>query len=213
MFTWRKKAGVTKIRSHQTADQRLCKNIRGYDANALYLFTMLCEMPCGQEEVLHYNSWPDTAALLTQRIKNGIWFTLPEVDIAILEHLWPKFEKMCPFFLNKEVPEEAGYQSCRTICSTPADRRSNTEKLVGALSMEKILLYTPLLHWYMDHGAVIKSVPNDGLRAQKSFTWFVEQVTEARRRCQQEQSPAQGGVQVLAEQQVREIDRKLWSTK
>ena len=144
-----------------------------------------------------------------QRIKNGTWFRFPEVDIAIPEHLWPKFEEMYPFFLNKEVPKEDGYQTCRAICSTPADKRS--KKLVGALSTKKILLYTPLLRWCMDHGAVIKSVPNDRLQAHKSLYLACGAGDRGTpdRRCRQEQSSAQGGVQALAEQQVREFDRKL----
>ena len=46
--------GVTGIWSHQIAEPRLCKNILGYDANALNLSTMLREMPCGNERVVHY---------------------------------------------------------------------------------------------------------------------------------------------------------------
>ena len=46
---------VTGIRSHRTSEPRLCKNILGYDANALYLSTMLREMPCGKERVVHFS--------------------------------------------------------------------------------------------------------------------------------------------------------------
>ena len=52
VFTRLHEAGVTGIRSHQIAEPRLCKNILGYDANALYLSTMLKEMPCGKERVV-----------------------------------------------------------------------------------------------------------------------------------------------------------------
>ena len=55
VFTRYHAVGVTKVRSHQTAEPRLCKNILGYHANALYLSTMLREMPCGKERVVHYN--------------------------------------------------------------------------------------------------------------------------------------------------------------
>ena len=49
VFTRYYEVGVTKISSHQTAEPRLCKHILGYDANALYLSTMLRKMPCGKE--------------------------------------------------------------------------------------------------------------------------------------------------------------------
>ena len=49
VFTRYHEVGVTKIRSHRIAEPRLCKNILGYDANALYLSsTTLRDMPCGK---------------------------------------------------------------------------------------------------------------------------------------------------------------------
>lgn len=35
----------------------LCRKVLGYDANALYPRTMLGDMPCGKEVVVH---WPQT---------------------------------------------------------------------------------------------------------------------------------------------------------
>ena len=52
VFTRYHEVGKTRIRSHQVAgDAKLCQNILGYDANALYLSTMLRDMPCGKERV------------------------------------------------------------------------------------------------------------------------------------------------------------------
>ena len=112
VFTRYHEVGVTKIRSHRIAEPRLCKNILGYDANALYLSTMLRDMPCGKERVVHYN-YQAAAPILTQRLKEGEWLGFAEVDIEIPKTLWPKFEEMCPFFYNKEV-----LKLCRSICLT-----------------------------------------------------------------------------------------------
>jgi len=61
-------------------------------------------------------------------------------------------------------------------------QRGDGKKLVGALSAQKLLLYAPLLRWYVEHGAVIKAVYRTiDDQATKIFTWFVEQMTEARR--------------------------------
>ena len=100
VFTQYHEVRDTKIRSHQTAEPRLCQRILGYDANALYLSTMLKEMPCGKEKVVHYTGgWTVGAApLLAQRLKNGTWFRFAEVDIEIPGPQRPKFEEMCPFF-------------------------------------------------------------------------------------------------------------------
>jgi len=48
VFTRYHEAGVTRIRSHQISEPRLCKKIVGLDANVLYLSTMLKDMPCGK---------------------------------------------------------------------------------------------------------------------------------------------------------------------
>ena len=108
VFTRLHEVDVTGIRSHQIAEPRLCKNILGYDANALYLSTMLREMPCGKERVVHYEDdyQTEAAPVLTHRLKKGSWFGFAEVDIEIPKPLKQKFEEMCPFFYNKVVPVE-----------------------------------------------------------------------------------------------------------
>ena len=55
VFTRYHEVGATGVRSHRFAEPRLCKSILGYDANALYLSTMIREMPCGKESVVHYD--------------------------------------------------------------------------------------------------------------------------------------------------------------
>ena len=103
IFTRYHEVGVTGIRS-----PRLCKNILGYDANALYLSTMFREMPCRKERVVHYDDkyQAEAVRILTCRLKEGNWFGFAEVDIEIPARLRPK-EEMCPFFYNKTVPVQA----------------------------------------------------------------------------------------------------------
>ena len=55
------------------------------------------------------------------------------------------------------------------------------KKLVEALSAEKLLLYAPLLRWYVEHGEVIKAVHRAiDYQATKISKWVLEQVAEAR---------------------------------
>ena len=184
---------VTRIRSHQIAEPRLCKNILGYDANALYLSTMLREMPCGKERVVHYTDEYQTegAPVLTHRLKEGSWFGFAEVDIEIPKPLHPKFEEMCPFFYNKVVPVEAVPEHMLKYLRDTGRKRGDDRKLMGVLSAQKMLVYAPLLLWYVDHGAVIKRVYRTiDYKPAKIFPWFVEQVTEARRTGDVEKSKA-----------------------
>ena len=122
------------------------------------------------------------ARVLVHRLKEGKWFGFAEVDIEIPESLHPKFEEMCPFFYNKKVPAEAVPKHMRDYLARTGRNRGDGKKLVGALSAERMLLFATLLRWYVDHGAVITKVHRTiDYQPAKIFTWFVEQVTEARR--------------------------------
>ena len=157
---------------------------------------MLCtcqpclETPCGKGRVVHYNN-EAAAPILTQRLKEEKWFGFAEVDIEITKPLRPKFEEMRPFFYNKEVPIEAVPQHMLDYLKRTGRKCRDGRKLTGASSAKKILLYAPLLRWYLEHGAVITNVYRKiDYQPTKIFTWFVEQVTEARRTGDVEKSKA-----------------------
>ena len=98
---------------------------------------------------------------------------------------------MCPFFYNKKVPVEAVPQHMLDYLKQTKRNRGDGKKLVGALSAKTILLYAPLVRWYLEHGAVITNVYRTiDYQSTKIFTWFVEQVTEARRTGDEEKSKA-----------------------
>lgn len=87
---------------------------------------------------------------------------------------------MCPSSATKRCLSKP----CLSICSITCAARVETaikKKLVGAFSAEKMLVYASLFSWYVDHGVVITCVYRTiDYQATKLFTWFVEQVTEAR---------------------------------
>ena len=193
VFTRRHEVGVTRIRSHQIEEPRLCKKILGLDANALYPSAMLREMPCGKERVKHYDAefQAEAAVVLIRRLKAGEWFGFAEVDIEIPNPLRPKFAEMCPFFYNKRVPPKAVPKHMEEYLARTGRQRGDGRKLVGALSAERMLVYAPLLLWYVNHGAVVTEVYRTiDYQPGKIFTWFVDQVTEARRTGDAESSKA-----------------------
>ena len=197
VFTRYHEAGKTRIRSHQytvpknekearaAGAAKLCQNILGYDANALYLSTMLREMPCGKERVVHYTDeyQVDAAPILTHRLKEKSWFGYAEVDIEIPNHLHQKFEEMCPFFHKKSVPTKAVPKHMKKyLRATGRKVVEKNKKLMGTLSAQRILLYEPLLQWYINHGAKITRVYRTiDYEPKVIFEWFVKEVTENRR--------------------------------
>jgi len=70
-FTHYHDVEVTKIRSHQYAAAKPCKRILGYDADALYLSTVMKDMPCGKEKVTDYKDPVEAAQLARNTILAG----------------------------------------------------------------------------------------------------------------------------------------------
>ena len=142
-------------------------------------------MPCGKEKIERFDDIENqeiAAIALKQRLKRRTWSGFAEVDIEIPERLWPKFEEMCPFFHNKQIPSESVPKHMLDYLAKTGRKKTDAKRLVGALSAKKILLYAPLLRWYIDHGAEIRAVLTTiDYKPAKIFPWFVEQVTEARR--------------------------------
>jgi len=53
---------------------------------------------------------------------------------------------------------------------------------MGALEADEILLYTPLLRWYIEHGLELQVVYTTiEYQPGKILAWFVDEVTDARR--------------------------------
>ena len=194
VFTRYHEAGVTKIRDHEIENppslqkyswlRRQCPlSVDHAQRHALREGTGCPpHRPATEREAVRW---------LVQSLKDGTWFGFAEVDIEIPEALRRKFEEMCPFFYNKEVPVEAVPKQMTDYLQRIGRTRGNGKKLVGALSAEKLLVYAPLLRWYVDHGAVNKAVHRTiDYQAGKIFPWFVEQVTAARRTGDVEKSKA-----------------------
>ena len=121
VFTRYHEVGKTRIRSHKfegcgEPPRKLCQNILGYDANALYLSTMLREMPCGKDRVVHYTNeyQTDGAPVLTHRLKEKSWFGYAEVDIEIPEHSASKSLKKCA---RSSTTNRCQLKRCPSICS------------------------------------------------------------------------------------------------
>ena len=57
-----------------------------------------------------------------------------------------------------------------------------TKKLLGVMKAKKILLYTPLIEWYLQHGLRLTGVYQlIEYKSVMSFSWSPEEVANARR--------------------------------
>ena len=126
--------------------------------------------------------WALNEQQILESVVNGTLFGVVECDIRVPESLKEKFSEMCPLFKNVEISREdigehmKQYAEENDIMSRP--RRS----LIGSLKGDKVLLATPLLKWYLEHGLevtkifqVVEYTPNP------CFKPFGEAVSDARR--------------------------------
>ncbi|KAI8495466.1 hypothetical protein Bbelb_269210 [Branchiostoma belcheri] len=119
---------------------------------------------------------------ILQAVREDELFGVVECDIQVPAHLRAHFSEMPPIFKNCDIniddigPSMKQYAETHGIMSKP--RRS----LIGSMFGQKILLATPLLKWYLNHGLevthvyqVLEYIP------RKCFEPFGQKVSDARR--------------------------------
>ena len=192
VFTRKHVAGETRIRSHQYEDARVCRRILGYDANSLYPSTMMKEMPCGPGFVKSYDNPEAYARVFPQFLWTQEWFGFAEVDIEVPEELWPEFEEFPPLFINRGVPDSAVPQHMHDYLQQSGRKRfPEQKKLLGVMSAKKILLYAPLLAWYLNQGLKLTAVYRTiDYEPREIFSWFVNEVANNRRKGDAEKDKA-----------------------
>ena len=128
---------------------------------------------------------------ILSEVRNERLFGCLEVDIRVPERLKEKFSEMCPIFKNTNISpifkntnisrDDIGdfmkaYAEEHNIMAQP--RRS----LIGSMKGEKILLATPLLKWYLEHGLEVTKVHQVvEFTPEPCFKPFGDAVSDARR--------------------------------
>ena len=195
VFCRHAEAGVSKIRSHiySEADAKTCRSVQGLDANSLYLFCSGQEMPCGKEKV--FNCDPEEKDEIIQNVLNDKLFGFFEVDIEVPEQKRKRFSEFCPLFVISEVPEDQIPQHMKDYkINTGRKMIKNNKKLLGVMKAEKILIYSPLLKWYLNHGLQVTKIHRYiSYTSGRPFKWFPEEVSSARREADNDKNKKQLG--------------------
>ena len=176
---------ITGIRSHVYEEPKTCKTVLGLDANMLYPSTLLQYLPCGKEKLFKVPTPKSRRNLkiLTRVVQNNEIFGFAQVDIEVPKELHEKFREMSPLFVDMEIPDEQIPDHMHEyLKKTGRKRIPGTRKLCVVMKAKKILLYTPVLKWYLDHGLKVTGF-YQFLRYKrgKQFAWFPVEVADARR--------------------------------
>ena len=114
-------------------------------------------MPCGKEKVFHCD--PEERDEIIQNVLNDKLFGFFEVDIEVPEQKRKRFSEFCPLFVISEVPEDQIPQHMKDYkINTGRKMIKNNKKLLGVMKAEKILIYSPLLKWYLNHGLQVTKI-------------------------------------------------------
>ncbi|TYZ65581.1 hypothetical protein PybrP1_000619 [[Pythium] brassicae (nom. inval.)] len=159
---------------------KMCEKVIGYDANALYLWCLGNQMPCGRLEM------EDVYDGIVDDIMTDKKFGFLECDIETPEHLKTHFSEMTPIFKNTLIDcndsSIIGDHMFDYNQAKETGRAKPAKKLIGSYKGDKILIYTPLLKWYIDHGLVItKTYSFIKANPHRAFKEFMDKVSDARR--------------------------------
>jgi hypothetical protein len=157
---------------------KMCEKIIGYDANALYLWAIAQQMPTGKP--VHVQEYD--LEQLKQDILNDKLFGFVQVDIETPDHLKEYYEEMTPIFKNAEIKFEDIGEYMQNYHKEKNIPFNKGKKLIGSYFGKEIVLYSPLLKWYLEHGLIItkfhcaiKYIP------EYAFKQFADEVSDARR--------------------------------
>ncbi|EGF83698.1 hypothetical protein BATDEDRAFT_22600 [Batrachochytrium dendrobatidis JAM81] len=92
-----------------------CQGILGYDTNALYLWAISQDMPCGEHQVVQV--YPD----ILKDVLDNTFFGMIECDIAVPEHLKEHFTGMPLIFKNVEI-------TCNDLSSDTGTCQTRSQK-------------------------------------------------------------------------------------
>lgn len=93
-----------------------------------------------------------TTRSIVNAVKSETLFGCVECDIHVPDHLREQFQEMCPIFKNTEISRDDIGDFMKAYAEENDIMRQPRRSLIGSMKGEKILLATPLLKWYLEHG-------------------------------------------------------------
>ena len=200
VFTRYHEKVITRIRSHVYGEKsKLTRDIIGYDANSLYLYFSGDVIPCGKDTLV-VNKKPfdqKRIARFSKDILKEKVFGFTQVDIEVPDELHDKFSEMSPLFVVQEIPDRDIPDEIK-IYKEKTGRKTvkRTKKFLGVMKAKMILLYTPLIEWYLQQGLRLTAVHQlIDYEPGMPFSWFSEEVANARREADKDPLKKQLGKQ------------------
>ena len=98
-----------------------------------------------------------TMTEIIDAIKSGL-FGCVECDLHVPEHLKQYFEEMTPIFKNIDISRNDIGHHMKTFGESHEIMNTPRRSLIGSMFGKKVLMATPLLKWYLEHGLEITRI-------------------------------------------------------
>ena len=123
-----------------------------------------------------------TENVILKRIIDGSLFGCVECDVEVPSHLTEKFSEFPPFFKNSDIPFRLHGDHMKSYArSRGMSESGSVRNLISSLQGEGMLLTTPLIHWYIEHGLRIHNIKRViQYQPQTCFSNFAQEVSAAR---------------------------------
>ena len=137
---------------------------------------------CDGVEVLPDTRHEVSKETIVNEIKKGKMFGLAVVDIHVPDELKHVFSELQPVFRNTTITKNDIGEHMKRFVEENGVLKSPTRPLIASYWAGKIMLATPLLKWYLNHGLVVTRVHEVvQYKPSRCFYNFMEEVVTARR--------------------------------
>ena len=161
---------------------KLTKNTIGYYANSLYIHYIDDVMPCGKDTLVANAKPVDRNSKFPKDLLKVKVSSFVQSDIEVPKRLYDKFSGMALLFVVQEIPDRHIPKTMKIYKEkTGRETVKGTKKLLGVMTAIKILLYTPTIHCYLQHGLRLTAVHQlVEYKKGKLFLWFPDEMENAR---------------------------------
>ncbi len=130
----------------------------------------------------HFNVWKMTMEQILKGVRDGSIFGLVECDLRVPPESRDYFTEMPPIFKNVNISMADIGNHMRQYAEEMNIMKKPRRSLIGSMFGVKVLLATPLLVWYLEHGLEVTRVYEViQYKANPCFEEFGNRVSQARR--------------------------------
>jgi hypothetical protein len=123
-----------------------------------------------------------TISSILNAVMEGRLFGCLEIDIEVPKSEWSNFAQFPPIFKNTTVEYKDIGEHMQNFCNTHNVKFDKRRCLIGSMKGTRMLIITPMIVWYVNHGLNISNVYQViEFKGSRCFEKFMNMVSNDRR--------------------------------